>query len=86
MLVQAHACVKAATETCDDFVKSRISAKIDIILTPILEVCIDACRDNLCVNGGQCVATTGDNYNCVCPPGMTGEYCEYRKYTDTRAP
>ncbi|VDM76851.1 unnamed protein product [Strongylus vulgaris] len=43
---------------------------------PYCESPADACFNNLCMNGGQCVAKSPFNYECVCEPGFKPPYCE----------
>ncbi|EYC04381.1 hypothetical protein Y032_0088g2169 [Ancylostoma ceylanicum] len=44
---------------------------------PYCEAPVDACFNNLCMNGGQCVAKSPYNYDCKCVPGTSGTLCEY---------
>ena len=36
------------------------------------------CEFNLCTNVSQCVAENDTSYRCVCPPGVTGQFCDQR--------
>lgn len=37
-----------------------------------------ACTNNTCGGNGECIATSPSTVECICDPGMTGKYCEYR--------
>ena len=34
------------------------------------------CQDNTCVNESTCQILSASSYECVCPPGKSGEFCE----------
>ncbi len=38
--------------------------------------CPDLCRNNRCLNGGSCIPTVGDGFDCVCSGSFSGNMCE----------
>ncbi len=39
-------------------------------------IVLDACIDNLCENGGTCVAVNDGETMCACPERWTGDRCQ----------
>lgn len=45
---------------------------LQLFIGVVLTGCVDECKDQYCLNGGDCLK--GD---CICPNGFTGTHCEY---------
>ena len=46
---------------------------------------IDDCEDNLCTSGSVCIDKV-DGYECVCPEGRFGKFCQHEDICFTRNP
>ncbi|CAH3127345.1 unnamed protein product [Pocillopora meandrina] len=41
---------------------------------------LDPCSEYPCANDGTCVDKGNNTFECICPPGVTGDRCQVRKY------
>ena len=42
---------------------------------------LDPCSGDPCVNNSTCVDNGDNTVKCMCPPGVTGDRCQVRKYS-----
>lgn len=47
----------------------------DLLVFLVFLTAASPCLSSPCLNGGTCVEA-GDTYNCKCPDGFNGTYCE----------
>ncbi|CAF1022950.1 unnamed protein product [Didymodactylos carnosus] len=68
---------------CLDKIRYEVmSCPIELVFNDVLDQCERVtdeeavCRENPCMNGGQCYATSPQTFKCTCLEAFTGERCE----------